>query len=32
MDSDVNTLTAKCQLIAQLTIKDGRVWNERSPE
>ena len=31
-DSDGNTITAKCRLIAQLTIKDGRVWHERPPE
>ena len=31
-DSDGNTITAKRRLIAQLTIKDGRVWYERPPE
>ena len=31
-DSEGNTITAKRRLIAQLTIKDGRVWYERSPE
>lgn len=28
-DSDGNTITAKRRLLAQLTIKDGRVWYER---
>jgi dihydroorotase len=31
-DSDGNTVTAKRRLIAQLTIKDGRVWYERHGE
>lgn len=31
-DSDGNTVTAKRRLIAQLTIKDGRVWYERPGE
>ncbi len=28
-DSDGNTVTAKRRLLAQLTVKDGRVWYER---
>jgi dihydroorotase len=28
-DSDGNTVTAKRRLLAQLTLKDGRVWYER---
>jgi dihydroorotase len=28
-DSDGNTITAKRRLLAQLTVKDGRVWYER---
>lgn len=28
-DSDGNTITAKRRLLAQLTLKDGRVWYER---
>ena len=31
-DSDGNTINAKRRLIAQLTIKDGRVWYERPSE
>ena len=31
-DSDGNTINAKRRLVAQLTIKDGRVWYERSEE
>jgi len=31
-DSDGNTINAKRRLIAQLTIKDGRVWYERPDE
>ena len=31
-DSDGNAVTAKRRLIAQLTIKDGRVWYERPGE
>jgi dihydroorotase len=31
-DSDGNTVTAKRRLVAQVTIKDGRVWYERSGE
>jgi dihydroorotase len=31
-DSDGNAVTAKRRLVAQLTIKDGRVWYERSGE
>jgi predicted amidohydrolase len=31
-DSDGNTVTAKRRLVAQLTIKDGRVWYERPDE
>src|SRR5437868_7488204 len=31
-DSDGNTINAKRRLVAQLTIKDGRVWYERSTE
>jgi predicted amidohydrolase len=29
-DSDGNTVTAQRRLIAEVTIKDGRVWYERS--
>jgi dihydroorotase len=29
-DSDGNTVTAKRRLIAEVTIKDGRIWYERS--
>jgi len=28
-DSDGDTITAKRRLLAQLTLKDGRVWYER---
>jgi dihydroorotase len=28
-DSDRNTVVAKRRLLAQLTVKDGRVWYER---
>jgi ribosomal 50S subunit-recycling heat shock protein len=31
-DSDGNTINAKRRLVAQLTIKDGRVWYERPDE
>jgi dihydroorotase len=31
-DSDGNTVTAKRRLLAQVTIKDGRVWYERPGE
>src|SRR5580704_1945690 len=31
-DSDGDTIVAKRRLIAQLTVKDGRVWYERPPE
>jgi dihydroorotase len=31
-DSDGNTVTAKRRLLAQTTIKDGRVWYERPSE
>jgi dihydroorotase len=31
-DSDGNTITAKRRLLAQLTVKDGRVWYERPAE
>ncbi len=31
-DSDGNTVTAKQRLIARMTIKDGRVWYERSAD
>ena len=31
-DSDGNTINAKRRLVAQLTIKDGRVWYERPSE
>lgn len=31
-DSDGNTITAKRRLLAQMTIKDGRVWFERPVE
>ena len=31
-DSDGNTITAKRRLIAQTTVKDGRVWYERPAE
>ncbi len=31
-DSDGNTIIAKRRLLAQMTIKDGRVWYERSGE
>ena len=31
-DSDGNTVTAKRRLIAQTTIKDGRIWYERPEE
>ena len=31
-DSDGNTINAKRRLVAQLTIKDGRVWFERPSE
>ena len=31
-DSDGNTITAKRRLIAQMTVKDGRVWYERPAE
>jgi hypothetical protein len=29
-DSDGNTVTAKRRLLPQLTLKDGRVWYERT--
>jgi len=29
IDADKNTITAKRRLLAQLTVKDGRVWYER---
>jgi hypothetical protein len=31
-DSDRETITAKRRLLAQLTLKDGRVWYERPAE
>jgi dihydroorotase len=31
-DSDGNTITARRRLLAQLTLKDGRVWYERPGE
>jgi predicted amidohydrolase len=31
-DSDGNTITAKRRLIAQTTVKDGRVWYQRPAE
>jgi hypothetical protein len=31
-DSDGNTVAAKRRLLAQVTIKDGRVWYERLGE
>lgn len=31
-DSDNDTIIAKRRLLAQLTLKDGRVWYERSGE
>jgi dihydroorotase len=31
-DSDNDTIIAKRRLIAQLTVKDGRVWYDRPPE
>jgi dihydroorotase len=31
-DSDGNTINTKRRLVAQLTIKDGRVWYERPSE
>ena len=31
-DSDGNTVTAKRRLLAQLTVKDGRLWYERPAE
>lgn len=31
-DSDGDTITAKRRLLAQLTVKDGRVWYERPAE
>jgi ribosomal 50S subunit-recycling heat shock protein len=31
-DSDGDTVTAKRRLLAQLTVKDGRVWYERPAE
>ena len=31
-DSDGNAITAKRRLIAQLTVKDGRIWYERPAE
>jgi predicted amidohydrolase len=31
-DSDGNTINAKRRLVAQLTVKDGRVWYERPDE
>ena len=31
-DSDGDTITAKRRLLAQLTLKDGRVWYERPAE
>jgi dihydroorotase len=31
-DSDNNTIVAKRRLLAQLTVKDGRVWYERPAE
>ena len=32
LDADGNTVTAKRRLIAQTTVKDGRVWYERPAE
>jgi dihydroorotase len=32
VDSDGNTVTAKRRLLAQLTVKDGRVWYERAAD
>lgn len=32
IDADKNTITAKRRLLAQLTVKDGRVWYERPVE
>jgi predicted amidohydrolase len=31
-DSDGDTIIAKRRLLAQLTVKDGRVWYERPAE
>jgi dihydroorotase len=31
-DSDGNTVTAKRRLLAQMTVKDGRIWYERPAE
>jgi len=31
-DSDGNVITARRRLLAQLTVKDGRVWYERPAE
>ena len=31
-DSDGGTITARQRLMAQLTVKDGRIWYERAPE
>jgi dihydroorotase len=31
-DSDGDTITARRRLLAQLTLKDGRVWYERPAE
>ena len=31
-DSDGDTITVKRRLLAQMTLKDGRVWYERPPE
>ena len=31
-DSDGETITARRRLITQMTIKDGRVWYERTAE
>ena len=32
IDSDGDTITAKRRLLAQMTVKDGRVWYERPAE
>ena len=29
-DTDGNTVTAKRRLVADLTLKDGRIWYERT--
>ncbi len=31
-DTDGNTITAKRRLVAQVTVKDGRIWYERPAE